>query len=157
MSEIEILSAELESEKHQRIKLEEECDLLAMDNMRLREELQRMKISHPDPKKSDQHGLILNVFTDGDGLYANYSTNHIYQATSDKNVLSVGIITSDEGSNADIIVCGGVDNQLTLYDYQSCVKIGFVETLGPVLFIDIFQSYIAASMMDGSHIIVSEY
>jgi hypothetical protein len=168
------------NERSSRLKLEEECDLLAEENIRLNREIVKLKAlllsssipsSSSDPRDaSSRHPDIVHssitgsaaaevlVRRDGDGLFANRILTRIPRACGDKNVLSASFLINQHAvANQDIVVCGGVDGNLSLYDADSSTLLRQFMIGAPVLTLSIWETRIAASMMDGSVAIVSAF
>lgn len=166
LDSVENLRFLYEQEKKLNAKLEEECDLLAEENCRLREEIAQLRAMLPQSSESDHRPVSIAVEgessplpiarMEGDRLYANKASRQIFHACGDKNVLSVSFMSEPQASsNRDIVVCGGVDGKLSLYDSESLALLQQFTVGAPVLMISIRDLYIAASMMDGSVAIVS--
>lgn len=160
--EIVALRAALAHEKEERQKLDEECDLLAFENDRLKDELARYKAlthssssSHSGNTKvndTDAHGTeVLEVFVEGDGKYANSLKAKILDANGGKNVLCAAFMVDGD---IDILLSGGVDGALNGFD-SSGIRLFSYMLSAPVLAIDVNGLTIACSLMDGGSAVVS--
>ncbi len=161
--EITALRAALAHEKEERQKLDEECDLLAFDNDRLKDELARYKALTPssssshrnNTKKNDITALggdeVLEFFVEGDGKYANSLKMKILDTNGGKNVLCAAFMVDGD---MDILLSGGVDGALNGFD-SSGVRLFSYILSAPVLAIDVNGLTIACSLMDGGHAVVS--
>ena len=169
-AQIQALTSQLEAEKRKNEQLEDECDLLAMDNDRLRTEVQELHRRIPvhdtslpamasagddDKSASSSNTIALDVFIVGDGQYANRLRKHIQNASSGKNVLSTSIYHSVSNDKIpDVVFCGGVDAYLRGYDVSTGIEIYGEKTSAPVLCIDSHDPYVACGMMDGSMMVM---
>ena len=169
--QIEQLKAQLEAERIAREKLEEECDLLAEDNVRLRSLAQS---APPAPSSSavtastsasdipvgsmsghDSIPVELDVFSEGDGDYAYQIKKSIANASGGKNVLSTAIFVSNPQLDyGDLVFCGGVDATLRAYDAATGVELFKEPQTAPVLSIDCSTTHVACGNMDGSHTVI---
>ncbi len=59
------------------------------------------------------------------------------------------------GQTKEMIVCGGVDKQLRGYENISRELLFSYALPAPILAIDSFEHFIACSLMDGKHCVVS--
>jgi WD40 repeat protein len=169
-TEIVRLTEELNAERARRGRLEEECDLLAEDNARLRSEMDNMRYNvrpvlhpHPDssfseePPRDDSSANASDtpeVFVEGNGVFAQLCTHTVNGASSAKNVLSTAIFhSSSPASMSDTAFVGGVDAYLRGFSMSSGEEMFVKQLPGPVLFIDCQPPWIVCGMMDGSHMI----
>jgi WD40 repeat protein len=169
--EIERLKAQLEAERQAREKLEEECDLLAEDNERLRSIAPTTAPPVPTTtvasavaapvggmsgeSTSSTSAPELDVFVEGESDYAYHLLKSIPNASSGKNVLSTSIFVSNPSLDfGDLVLCGGVDATLRAYDLMTGVE-RFKETqTAPVLSIDCSLTHVACGNMDGSALVM---
>lgn len=167
--EIERLRLALEKANARIEQLEEECDLLAEDNARLRQEMDDLRFN-PRPTEAVINRKIeeqlesstssrvdvadVDVFVEGDGKFAQQANLTISDASSGKNVLCTSIFTTqDPDTMGDVVFCGGVDGYLRGYNMKSGVEVYVHRLTGPVLSIACHPPFLACSVMDGTHII----
>lgn len=161
----EQLEALYQQEKLARLQLENDCDLLALENLRLSEELKKLQrlnsMSQPSHEKhlsASDAALVDQVLVeeDGDGLFANVVESIVCKACDGKNVLSVAFSNDD-------LVCGGTDNSVSIYSWNGNIYFckSKVSLSAPVLALSICNDsnngmqLIAAAAMDGSMTLVS--
>jgi WD40 repeat protein len=186
MSDLEALVVtlknELNEERRKRLELEGELDILALDNERLRGELQKMRaiaLSSPSSAVSPVAGEIVNssdnanltpvlgevndsdwqqLLTEGDKLYAKSLKTRIENACGGFNAIATcfcNVDASDPGSFS-YIACGGVDKTLRIYENGEATKaLISIPCTAPILAMDACGHYLACSLMDGSHVVVS--
>lgn len=158
--EIALLRERLERETNRRIELEDECDLLATENERLRGILHLHGLSEkPQPLHVDPSREIDGLLMTGDSGYAKREILKKVEAAGNGNVLSVGLLGNDDNFS---ICTGGVDKQLRFYDIAidsdldySIAETHRVPVSAPILSIDSTKcgNLIACSLMDGSVVI----
>jgi WD40 repeat protein len=90
---------------------------------------------------------------DGDGKYPCLPNLRIENASGTMNSLSVSY-GSREGSVLDVILCGGVDKTLRVFDLQG-EPLRQLEFSAPILAIDTSGSLVSCSLMDGGHVLVN--
>jgi hypothetical protein len=142
-------------------RLEEECDLLAEANVRLREELAKYAVQHEaeqEPvledsnlKEDNSHAIVedeLDVFIEGGDDYANRQQKQITNATSGKNVICTAFFYTEE--IGQVVFCGGVDATIHGYDPLTGLELYNFKATAPILSLDCFDCCLAAGMMDGS-------
>lgn len=163
-AEIERLKAALAVAEADKLKLEEECDLLAFDNDRLNGEVTRLKATVESYKAANLslNNLSLNdtettegigIFVEGDNKFANSLKLKILDANSGKNVICTTFLVDGED---DILLTGGVDGALNGFN-SSGVRLFSYKLTAPVLAIDVHGLVIACSLMDGGHAVVRIY
>lgn len=167
--EIEQLRLELEKEKTLRIELEEECDTLAMANVRLQNELSVFRKAgvsscsganaagfHVAETTNEDGGGGGVLGFDGDGRFANKARCTIDNACGSMNVLSVAFCNGSSGADAaEVVACGGTDNCVSFYSAETGAQIAKYPLTAPVLMLDAFECLLACSMMDGSMVIIN--
>lgn len=162
VTDVAALQQALKEEIAKRIQLEDECDLLAVENVRLNEEVAQLKsklhgsIQHivPLAGESDRVSTAVVWTSDGgDEDYPNTETMCIMNACNGKNVLSVSFCYNGD-DEIEKIAAGGADNSLNIYDLTGS-KISTYVLSAPVLSIDSYGEYLACSLMDGAHAVVN--
>ena len=169
----EDMIAELESKLSKAMlrieELEEECDLLAFENDRLRTKLQTMEGSSavaesaivdkdrlsPTGLKND--AVIVNwdeLLREGNNRFARTLKIRIENACGGSNVVCAAIVHCIDDT-ADIIVCGGADKTLRCFTLHNSTQISCFNLSAPPLSIDVFNQFFASSLMDGSLVIAS--
>eukprot|EP01038_Epipyxis_sp_PR26KG_P006948 gene6948-9502_t len=177
-SEIDRLKTELKVEREMRIKLEDECDLLALANEDLRNELLCLKEGGSNANvvpiastnfslesmngKADHTSVVLLDEIGTDTVLNFQQISRIVDAHSCKNVLSISYIYNillPNGIIGDGILSGGVDNCITLRSNDNnSIKmeetgnfpvIWSLKLSAPVLTIDVNQRLIGCGLMDG--------
>lgn len=157
--------AEFERERAKRLQLEEECDLLALDNVRLREENEQLK-------KQLTIQLRLNTLTegvenitiannsslgdfveDGDDLYPNRVLRTISNACDGKNVIAVTYCCGGK-----YVLCAGGDNSVHLYNASNVeAPVVWTQKLSaPATCLEPFGSLVVCSLFDGSLVLVRD-
>jgi hypothetical protein len=180
MSLIADLKKQLEKMTAKYYSLEEECDLLAMENDRLRTlctgngvnpdfSVDRQTKSPVETgtgsSTSSSFGIAGNedeseflINAGGDDMYARSVGREIQNACGAGNVLCVGYIrfpTDSICEPSEYVLCGGVDKVLRLYSLTTGALLYELELLAPILAIDTMGALVACSMMDGSHAVVN--
>lgn len=162
------LRKQLEAAEQRAGALEEECDLLAEDNERLRS-LCRARGVDPDSvaaagkqqeveeaQEEDVEEFLVDA--GGDGRFARLPGRDIANACGTGNALCVDFIQfpEDEGEERfNYIVCGGVDKTVRIYSLESREVLFHHEFSAPILAIDSAGALVACSMMDGSYAVIS--
>ena len=162
------MSTELESERAKRLQLEEECDLLALENVRLREENSQLKqqlgiqirlntltesvenITISNSNNSNHNGDFLE---EGDDQYPNRIYKTISNACNGKNCIAVTYCCDGK-----YLLCAGGDNSVSLYNTTSETSTSAVwihKLSAPATSLQSFSSYVACSLFDGSLTLVS--
>eukprot|EP01033_Poteriospumella_lacustris_P002579 gene2579-1875_t len=158
LEELERLRQELAEERQRRVALEEECDLLAEDNARLRSEIEKSRFNTRPPIPPDQSASAVaavagdvEVFVEGSGNYARVVRHTVVHASDGKNVLSTAVFQSQSPENmSDVGFVGGVDAHLRGFALSSGAELFVHKLPGPVLFIDCCPPWIACGTMDGT-------
>lgn len=162
--EIERLTEALKQEKEHRFKLEEECDILALDNDRLRALLTEANIplTAQEASKASKNQQVfsspddLEIFIDNGDQFIHHQKKVFANAAGGKNIISTTFFDSSKHSElTDAVFCGGVDNTLRGYDPLTGIEIFNKRVSAPVLLIEASPPYLAAGMMDGSLLIVT--
>ena len=103
-----------EKELELRRKLEDECDLLASDNVRLTSEMENLRQSLSIPLSTvsalDAVDIDVDILVDGGSHYPNHPNKIISGACDKKNVISVQSCNEFSG-----ILCAGADNSIFCY------------------------------------------
>ena len=168
MAVITDLKKKLQKLEEKNMNLEEECDLLAMENERLRELCQKHNINPDHTGDSTKASGVFNLVNidegeefllneGGDGLFANSIGRELKEACGAGNVLCVDYLRLSSGASdaaEDYILCGGVDKTLRLYSLITNEVLYHLELAAPILAIDSIGALVACSMMDGSHAVV---
>ena len=175
LAHIADLKKQLEKMTAKQDSLEEECDVLAMENERLRTLCQQNGINPDftiDSGKTKDTGIVTNIEEDeeflvnagGDDKYACSIGREIQNACGAGNALCVEYLhltsstdadTTTEGGCGEYVLCGGVDMTLRLYALSTGTLLYQHELAAPILAIDSVDALVACSMMDGSHAVVS--
>jgi WD40 repeat protein len=160
-AEIESLKVALNREQKARLRLEEECDLLAEDNERLRALVPHSTSTNaaapPLPPlstttTSTAATVDLDFFTeDRDSYCAKSLFKSIANANGGKNVLSTAFLPAQ-----NLVFSGGVDASLRGYDLSTGEEHVCQSVTAPVLTMACSDSRVAAGMMDGSLAVVSD-
>ena len=93
------------------------------------------------------------IIEDGDGKYPSQPNLRIENASGKMNSLSVSYGSLD-GSDTNVIICGGVDKTLRVYDLHG-EPLKQIEFSAPILAIDTYGSLVSCSLMDGGHTLVN--
>jgi WD40 repeat protein len=173
--EILKLKNELENEKMHRLQLEDELDLLAVDNDRLRKLLASnggvgSNNGATAFRSRDSGGGLIGNFSststtvdpnyewrellvDGNNICADTLHTRIENACGGMNALCVDFCTC-EGN--DVIACGGVDKVLRIHSIstEGSALLQSYSLSAPILAIDSYGSLVGCSLMDGHHAIV---
>ena len=174
--EVTWLREQLMKEREARLKLDEELDLLAFDNERLKGLLATSgtrpavapTISSGDNVAVDNGGLA-DLLQEGDGRFADTVVTRIDNACGGMNALCVAFCphpTAATGSWA--VACGGVDKVLRVYSVpwltlptspssssSEAPRLLLSHPLtAPVLALDVCGSLVACGLMDGGHAVV---
>lgn len=136
--------------------LEEDCDLLAFDNHRLRQENERLMALCPPPVPSDDAAIdASNLLEEGDGTHANSLEYTIESACDGANVIAATFYNQADTRNSHVC-CGGANNMINFFripvdssDTQQ--KLFSYTTTGPILVIDSNRLYslVSVGSMDG--------
>jgi hypothetical protein len=174
LQEVEALKAALAAEREKNERLDEECDLLAMDNERLRMELAKYAHGHhhvlppppppPTAAVSSTQGVSelnpvvvvntdIDVFEDNNLPYPNMLKKQIANANDGKNVISTTFFY-DLSNGHNLVFSGGVDATIRGYDLIAGVQLLSHRATAPVLVLQAHPPYLAAGMMDGSFLIM---
>jgi hypothetical protein len=174
--DIDQVRQQLQDERARRIQLEEECDLLSIEVVRLNAELQEYKDAYPhgpggvaiDPTgisdvdgSKDRRSSIKNedswmeLLEDGDGKYCNKLLLSVKDACGGKNCICAGFVVFGS-SFPDAVVSGGADNTIRLFSSVDGGELWTFTASAPVLCIDCQGCNVVASCMDGAHYIVSD-
>ena len=177
--EITWLREQLCKEREAKIKLDEELDLLAFDNDRLKGLVASAGIGQPaKPVGVATSATVIAATADdgleellqeGDGRFADAVVTRIDNACGGMNALCVAFCphpTAATGSWA--LACGGVDKVLRVYSVPwlilPCPSSSDAPQLllshafsAPILALDVCGSLVACGLMDGSHAVVSYY
>jgi hypothetical protein len=176
--DIETLRAAYEREHELRLQLEDDCDLLALENERLRGELAALldgkemiddtisaatsAAAAASSKDAEGYALVrrdqapmVDTFVDGDGCFAKSLRLQVADACGGRNAICTTFSHFAESQGTDILICGGVDNCLSGYDGEDGQKLFSYPLSSPVLALDSFGHMVACSMMDGGHAVVS--
>jgi hypothetical protein len=170
--EIAALRSELEEERRIRLQLEEELDLLALDNERLREEVEtlRRSSSHANSaagKPVDSSGSLAilaqtvddidwkDILAEGDKLYPNSISLKIDNACGGMNAVASCFCNIGSDNSLSAVACGGVDKILRVYDRADSSKaLISVPLSAPILSLDACGQHLACSLMDGGCVVV---
>jgi WD40 repeat protein len=153
MSESEM--SELETLKQRIKELEEECDLLAFDNHRLRQENVKLMALCPPPVPTVEID-VSHLLEEGDGKYVNNVQYTIDNACSGANVICV-TFCSQTSDSSKLICCGGANNLINFFKIPINIddglhqKIFTYTTSGPILTMDSNRLYplVCVGSMDG--------
>ena len=163
--EIQRLNQQLEKITLEKEKLDEECDILAEDNERMRMELLKYESPSRDTGISNEpqenetlfkkeapikgaSSVQLEVFVEGRENYVNKQLKQFPNAASGKNVICTAFFHSTE--IGQVIFCGGVDATIHGYDPLTGIELYTFKSTAPVLTLDCYGSCVAAGSMDGS-------
>lgn len=159
--------AEFERERLKRLQLEEECDLLSWDNVRLREENEELKkqianTSIPSQTRNITEGLesitlsedpkLHDFLEDGDNMFPNKVLKSIKNACNGKNVIAIAYCCDGK-----YILCAGADNSIHLYSASDLDNPeSWSRSLSaPATSIQSFGALTACTLFDGSLVLVS--
>ena len=163
--EVERLRSELALERELRTALEGECDVLAQTNVQLERELSRFRTAAVEcaPLGSEletslelRNVSVSELAFDGDGRFANKVKRRIEHACGGMSVLAVTFCRGGELGNSEkeLLACGGSDNSVSIYDPQTGERLDCFALTAPVLMLDAVDCLLAASLMDGSVVII---
>mmetsp|Transcript_28159 Transcript_28159/g.40092 ORF Transcript_28159/g.40092 Transcript_28159/m.40092 type:complete len:431 (+) Transcript_28159:27-1319(+) len=155
--ELEQLRNELRLEKQKSAQLEDECDALASEILRLQEELKSKSYGQRESEISSVPVMeTLEVFIEGDGNYTKKKFCQIQNACEGKNVICVAFLKSATaiGEESTYVLCGGVDSNLNCYQCIGGEKLFTIKLSSPLLALDVKDYLIACSMMDGTVAVV---
>jgi hypothetical protein len=148
-----------EKERLKRMQLEDECDLLSLENIRLQSELAELK-----SKQSSETPALTNIsefnsngtvesysdlLLDGDQIYTKTCEAVIRDACDGKNVISLHFCNYNE-----FILCAGSNNGLYLYSTSGQLQWTQIFS-SPAISIHSFKNYTCCSLLDGSTLLVS--
>jgi len=169
LQEIERLKAELAAEREKNAALEEECDLLAMENERLRNGPNKntgRSRNYPPPPPSESSASSASpsavsfeptysteVMIDSNQPYPNTVKRKIANASDGKNVISTTFFYDAE-MGYNLVFSGGVDSTIRGYDVSTGVQLYSHRVQAPVLVLAACPPYLAAGMMDGSLVVI---
>mmetsp|Transcript_6124 Transcript_6124/g.9241 ORF Transcript_6124/g.9241 Transcript_6124/m.9241 type:complete len:427 (-) Transcript_6124:31-1311(-) len=151
------LEEALKKEKKRYTDLEDEADLLACENERLRQLLTANGI---DPSGAPSTVVIENkaaapvsevIIPEGDGRYASVNHLRIDNASNGLNVLCSAYCNLGGG---EVVACGGVDKSLRVYDAVTGLPVFQHEFSAPLLAMAVNGTLVACSMMDGGLAVV---
>ena len=150
----------LRIERTKRLELEQDCDLLSLENVRLNSELAKLQENlkgftldqSGKPVASVRDEEYESLLVEGDGKFATQQQTMISSACGGKNVTCAVFLFHDSGSTH--VVCGGADNSLRVYNHQTGEQRWLMMLSAPVLSMDACGVLIACSCMDGSHYVV---
>lgn len=167
-NELLLKDKQIENEIKKRKELDEECDLLAFENDRLKRELEKALLQVSEFKSAitlkDNNDKISNddniedcsdILIEGNGNYATKEISRLNDVCNGANALC-SIFTSNDG----IIACGGADRAITFCSIEkptsssSIKKLFSINLSSPILTMDQHNSIVVAGMMDGKHIII---
>lgn len=172
VAELRATIARLIAEKE---RLEEELDLLAEDNERLREQLSKYQREIPNKPEVTENEITngeslppppsvpdhqpLDVFIDsGEENYVKHPIKQILNAAGGKNVICTAFLSmpsSEDGEKGgDLLLSGGVDGCLRGFDPLTGVELISSRLPSPLLCIAVSGSLIAGGGMDGSLLLV---
>jgi hypothetical protein len=136
-----------EAERNRRLQLEEECDLLSKEVVRLTEIIDELSNAKPPKTEREDVGWI-----DGDCLYPNSIEKVFPNACNGKNVIAVNF-----GFFEQVLVSAGSDNSLHIYDLRNFDELCHWTQLfsSPVTCINSFSNITACSLVDGTLLLVS--
>lgn len=167
---VSALKLRLTEEKSKRKDLEEELDLLAFENLQLRNQVGELQkrlaaaecdgyasrpISSASAETSPvdvEHADYSDLLADGDGIYPKIPVKKLSDVCGGGNVLASKYMTV-QGAN-DIVIVGGVDKTLRGVDLNSSNVLFQITFAAPVLSISCHVNKIACGMMDGSFAVV---
>lgn len=155
LTELDSLKRELHVERNRRIQLEIECDLLAAENVRLQKICSDSGLLTKTPPKALVKCQLVDwddIFKEGDGLYVNEVITKIVEACGGQNLTSVAFYRTESTSN-NMAVVGGTDKTVRGYDLTLKRQVFELHFSAPIVSIDVWNNYIACSMMDGSHVV----
>jgi WD40 repeat protein len=167
-NELLLKDKQIENEIKKRKELDEECDLLAFENDRLKGELAKALLQVSEYKLAislkDNNDKISNddivedcsdILMEGNGKYVTKEISRLNDVCNGANALC-SIFTNNDG----IIACGGADRAITFCSIDkptsssSLKKLFSINLSSPILTMDQHNSIVAAGMMDGKHIII---
>jgi hypothetical protein len=158
IKEVTELRELLRKEKAYRIEVEEERNVLLAENERLIEDLKR---TNSVSKNHLAHESVIpdisaTVILSGDDSYVSSEQLRVCNASSGKNVLSVAFATLPlNGTNSvTVLIVGGSDNSFSGYNSVTGGLLFSLSQTAPVLFLDVWETSVAAGMMDGSMSVV---
>lgn len=153
-------------EHTKRLQLEEECDLLALENVRLREEnsllkhqlgiqvrLNTLTETIETINITSSSAIINNDFLEeGDDLHPNHAFKTINNACHGKNCIAVTYCCDGK-----YVLCAGGDNSLHLYSTgeTESVVMWTYKLSAPATSLQSYGSYVACALFDGSLTMVS--
>jgi WD40 repeat protein len=108
-------------------------------------------IAENNQKKKSRDEVF--IIEDGDGKYPSQPNLRIENASGKMNSLSVSYGSLD-GSDTDVIICGGVDKTLRVFDLHG-EPLRQIEFSAPILAIDTYGPLVSCSLMDGGHTLVN--
>lgn len=171
--QVESLKARLAAETARAAALEEELDLLAFENLQLRNQIQDLRIAarsveHEAPPPPSAEGSVLgsgavpvpavapvpdygDLLVDGDGAFARVPVHQFKEVCGGMNALASKYLVVD---GRDVAVCGGVDKTLRGVAVNTGEVLFSKSFTAPVLCIACFHHTIACGLMDGSFAIV---
>ena len=161
--EVERLTFELARERELRTALEGECDVLAQTNVQLERELSRFRTAAVEASPLGsvtslevQDVSVSELVFDGDGRFATKVKRRIEHACGGMSVLAVTFCRGGELGNCykELLACGGSDNSVSIYDPQSGERLDCFTLTAPVLMLDAVDCLVAASLMDGSVVVI---
>ena len=165
MSEEDQLRADLSKERELRLKLEDDCDLLALENIRLRGELETLRASiktnNPELNLENDVELVKSnnelanndndFLIEGDGLYPDTVVKTITNACNSKNITTLAFCY-----NFSYIICGGADNSIHVYSISGDYHWTDLFS-SPATRMASFDNYTACSLLDGTTLLVINY
>lgn len=165
LDEVAVLRDKLYKEKSYRMEAEEERNFLLADNTRLRAELDRLKQSVATqaslpPPRIDTAKFVSTIKSNSKS-YAHILNTKVNEACGGKNAVCTSFMPYKNVHglhnmlDADILLCGGVDAQVSGYDSVTRAHLFSIKLSAPVLSIDVHGASIACGMMDGSHTIIN--
>jgi hypothetical protein len=158
IKEVTELRELLRKEKAYRIEIEEERNVLLSENERLLEDLKRANSISKNhlAQESVISDISATVILPGDDSYVSSEQLRVCNASSGKNVLSVAFATLPlKGTNSiTVLIVGGADNRISCYNSVTGGLLFSLSQTAPVLFLDVWETSIAAGMMDGSMSVV---
>jgi hypothetical protein len=177
--EVRQLQDDLQAERVKCARLESELDDLAFDNERMRGLLTAAGIEklRVDPAVSDvmietteipSESDGFELLEDGDSNFPQNPLTKIENACGGMNVICALFLDTNlpfYSTQGELIVCGGVDKTLRIYDVPCrerehakgniSILVIAITLSAPILAIDVCGGLIACSLMDGGHAVVS--
>ena len=162
--EVARLQGALDEERAKIVALEDENDVLAEANVLLERELAALRLELASMKSSQPIGVaaspqpppppLAELRFDGcNGGYASEIKLRIENACGGMNVLSLSFCRGTE-ENEELLACGGTDNAVSVYKLSGEL-VGRVPLSAPVLKLCAFDSFVAASLMDGGVAVIN--